>query len=511
MATTTRWANGAPVCGLLLAVVTAVAAWPPPPPAERRDDRGGAEDVPTAALPASPQGSSSSTRQPVEPIRPYLLDLGRDHATICWLTDEEEIGRVRLFSYAEESVHEEQRPASRYHKVVMRGLEPGSTYRYEVGLNYRGSFTTADRSPSFEVAVFGHPGGTERPMEYPTELLPGHLVDLAPEIALCTGDITYHANLRNFRECFFQRFGEYMASRPIYVAPANHDGLWNGHDYAEFRRLFPHDFGPASGGSFWVDYKHARFFAFTYKLATKEAFREHLDWLTSALGASEQEFNIVFMGGQDTEYYDRDQFFKTIAEQRVDLVLGGDGGGVWQTQLHGVDFYFAGDGAMRAYPFYYLRFYDHHFNVQTRYSDASIPSANHRSFYSKKKRRVVQDLAGAKRQSEPHILHYAGFAQPSSAVGGVRLTVDWPHDFDTELQLQWKAKGRGGLVREQYHLIRAKARQELLIALPPVHPEQVVGEPYEIEELLIRLVPYRLKVEDYPLQDKVSDVHLFAR
>ena len=60
--------------------------------------------------------------------------------------------------------------------------------------------SNADCSPSFEVAVFGHPGGTETPMEFPTELMAGALLDIDPEIVLCTGDLVLEATPRAMRD-----------------------------------------------------------------------------------------------------------------------------------------------------------------------------------------------------------------------------------------------------------------------------------------------------------------------
>jgi hypothetical protein len=446
----------------------------------------------------------------VESIPPYVLELGGDHVTLCWLTEQELVGSVRLFSYSEETSHAEQGDPSHYHRVAIKGLKPATTYRYEIGLNYRGSFRTADSAASFEVAVFGHPGGTETPLEFPTELLAGRLLDIDPEIVLCTGDIAMHATPRSMRDTFFHRFGRFMKSKPIYVSPSNHEGRHNGQDYTEFRKLFPYNFDLPTGGSHWFDYKNARFYALTYKLKSSELFRQHVEWLCKAIDESDQEFNIVFLGGQDPTYYDKSFLFRSLSTRPVELVLGGDGGAVLLEKHHGLDFYFSGDGSMGPYPFFYLRFFEHHFNVQTQYAGPRA-AKNYRSFYSKQPKQIVTELASHQVESEPHILHFKNLSSPSKVVAGVKLDIDWRFDEDVELEVRWKAKGRGGFPKEQSHLVKAKTKSSILIHLPLVHPADTPGKPYELMELRITLAPHRAYFKKYPLQEVTSNASLFAR
>ena len=239
-------------------------------------------------------------------------------------------------------------------------------------------------------------------------------------------------------------------------------------------------------------------------------FREHVAWLADAIDQSDQEFNIVFLGGQEPKYYDKDMLFETLASRPVELVLGGDGGGVWQQKVHGVDFYFSGDGDLRAYPFYYLRFYEHHFNVQTHYADASRKSVSYGSFYSKKPRRVLQQLARRQQASPEWKLHYAGIGAPSTEVDGLHLTIDWDNDIDVELQLLVKGE-KAGFMKEQCHLVKAGTKTDVLIDIPAMHPSESPGTPYVVDELVVQLASHRTYARDYPLQEKISGVYLFGR
>lgn len=493
-------------------------------PVSRRVVPSGAAPASVAAASVAPSKFVSLTQDPaeaarkaqaavrdniIEPIPPYLIGLNRRTATICWVTASECVGELHLFSYSDERVIKEEGPPSHYHKISIDGLEPSSTYRYEIGRNYVGSFATATRSASFEVAVFGHPGGTERPLEYPTELLAGRLEQLSPEFVLCTGDITFRATIRNMRDCFLHRFGGFMSKKPIYISPANHEGRWNGHVYTDFRKLFPYKFGPKTGGSHWFDYKHARFFALTYKLTTKELFEEHVRWLADAIDNSDQDFNIVFLGGQEPKYYDKDLLFRTLKDRPVELVLGGDGGSTFQERHHGIDLYFSGDGGMGPFPFYYLRFFEHHFEVQGLWSESSRKPKNLRGFYSKRPRRIVQPLDDKRVESEPHKVHCSGIATSSLEFAGVQFDLNWPHAQDVELQLYWRGKKLPN-TKEQCHLVKAKSKSRVLIHIPSLHPSLTPGVPYELQQLTIQLAEHRKYAKEFAIQNLVSNISLFA-
>lgn len=467
-----------------------------------------------AAPAATTERHDAPTQDPMRPlveeIRPYVLELGSDHATLCWMTTKAVAGEVTLFDYDSEKRYTEDGQAGYMHKVRMDGLTPGTTYRYQIGRNHQGTFRTADSTPSFEVAVFGHPGGTEQPLEYPTELLQGRLIALAPEFAMCTGDITLNATMRGMRDTFLRRFDQYMASRPIQIAPSNHEGKWNGHSYDVFRTLFPYDFALPTGGTHTFDYKHARFFALTYKLRTPELFAEHVTWLAEQIDASDKEFNIVFLGGQEPKYYDKKLLFETLAARNVELVLGGDGGGVFQENVHGQDFFFCGDGGLNAYPFYYLRFHAHHFDVQLQYSDGTRPSKNLRTFYSKKKRKVLTDLAPHAIDGPSHLLQFKGIGVKSTEIDGLHLTFDWPHDEPVELQMLIKPK-KGGRSKEQCHLIPANSKTEVLIDIPEWSPTELAGTTYVLDELTLQLARHRPYHKKYDVQKAISNAYLFAR
>ena len=105
-----------------------------------------------------------------ETIRPYILNLNRTAATICWVSNDEMRGKLTLYSISDQRTIVEDNP-SRFHKIDMNNLIPGTRYRYEAEGVYHGEFETASSNDSFQVAVFGHPAGTESQSQYPAELL----------------------------------------------------------------------------------------------------------------------------------------------------------------------------------------------------------------------------------------------------------------------------------------------------------------------------------------------------
>jgi hypothetical protein len=108
-------------------------------------------------------------------------------------------------------------------------------------------------------------------------------------------------------------------------------------------------------------------------------------------------------------------------------------------------------------------------------------------------------------------LHFKNLSSPSKVVAGVKLDIDWRFDEDVELEVRWKAKGRGGFPKEQSHLVKAKTKSSILIHLPLVHPADTPGKPYELMELRITLAPHRAYFKKYPLQEVTSNASLFAR
>ena len=375
----------------------------PPPVSSKGSESRGSE---RAGFRQSTLQEAERSQKPVlsgETIAPYFVELHETEATICWVSSEPSLGSVVVHGPHGTKTYSQIGEASRFHHVALSDLQPGTPYRYEVGNNHRARFETVGSQSAFRVAVFGHTGGTDEPREYPTQLLADHLAALRPDVTLCTGDIAYHSSIAGFRDTFFRPFSRFLEERPIYVAASNHDCGWPwlyGIDYDNVRRLFPHNYGSSKGAYYHFDHKNTRFFAVSYVQSTAE-FQQQVKWLTDALDASTAEFNIVYMGGQATTYYDKDYFFKTISSHPVDLVIGGDGGGKFQENHHGVPFFFIGDSVDKHHAFYWLSVKDYRFSVRILDS-GGVSRSNLWQFFSTRPKKPVLDLKSHSLQPLTH-------------------------------------------------------------------------------------------------------------
>jgi len=432
-----------------------------------------------------------------ETIAPYLLSRHETSATICWVSREPSLGSVVVHGPGDTKTFTAADEASRFHKVAITGLVPGTQYRYEVGKNYRGTFETVGPQTAFRVAVFGHTGGTDEPREYPTQLLASQLSALRPDVTLCTGDIVYHSNIADFRDTFFRPFARLLEERPIYVAASNHDCSWpwlHGIDYGNVRKLFPHDYASNKGAYYQFTHKNTSFFAVSYVQSAAD-FKQQTRWLVDALQASTSEFNIVYLGGQEPLYYDKDYFFKQISSAPVDLVLGGDGGGVWQAKYHGVPFFFAGDGSDKHHPFYWLSVKDYRFSVRVR--DSGGNSRNKLwQFFSTRPKQTAIALEAKQQPTAPHIARFASIGLPSDKFDGLEFDIDWPFDQELPLQVRWRPASKKRLggeqsYRLQYLMLLPQSKQKMRIAIPDKDP--LTGKPYELDWLQIEPVAYKLK------------------
>jgi hypothetical protein len=403
--------------------------------------------------------------------------------------------------------------------VRFTDLEPGTSYRYTVCVGERevwnGRLRTADETDELRLAVFGHTAGSETDGTFPVQLLASTIADLQVDLALCTGDVTLYATPEGFARKWFGLFGEYLASRPIHVAPGNHDAGWPmlyGVDFSAFRAMFPHEYGTERGGSYSVDHKHVKLVAFSYVAQGPEAFAEELAWLGRELDASRAEFNLVFLGGAQEGYYDAELLFRTLSEHPVDLVLGGDGQGFRQEQRHGVDFFFAGTLGSSAPPYYLLEFQPYAFHVRG-FDTRGQSIFRGRTFVSRRAKRTVTDVlqaAGTVEWPAPNEVECKGLEVERSRFDGLRVVLDWEHE-DTELWVRWAPVFEPGLSGERTYrerkLVLEGSRREYLIRMPELDPLRL--ESYSLAEVRLRAGPER-EAERFRLEGALVEVALFA-
>ena len=453
-----------------------------------------------------------------ETIRPYILNLNRNSATICWVSNDEMCGKVTLYSIADQLRFTEKR-TSRFHKIDMNNLVPGTWYRYEVEGVYHGGFTTASSDDAFQVAVFGHTGGTESENQYPTELLAHKICNINPDFALCGGDITYYATVPEFAISYFHRFGNFLASKPIYVAPGNHDCGWPmlyGPNYITFRKLFPYNYASENGAYYSFVYKNTKFIALSYVMPKREDFQKQIKWLLKELDSSDSEFNIVFLGGAQEGYYDKKLLFKSMVGHRVDLVFGDDGANVFQNNIDGIKFFFAGTSFSKPQQFYYLEFGKYLFRVRL-FDAVGMRKKGFWTFYSRRDKKIVRILRDGvllpEEKSSKFVVHFRSISLSSEQFDGLSLIIDWNADSDARLWIRWAPASKKKLLgeryfREQVLSVKANKINKYLIPLPSVDP--LSQNVYNLNEIYltiksrkgIKVSPEQVHVEAYLFKDK---------
>ncbi len=432
-----------------------------------------------------------------ETIRPYILNLNSNSATICWVSNDEMRGKVTLYSIFDQRRFTENK-TSRVHKISMNELIPGTRYRYEVEAFYRGEFTTASLDDAFQIAVFGHTGGTEAENQYPAELLAQKICDINPDFALCGGDITYYSTIPEFARNYFHCFGNFLDSKPIYVAPGNHDCAWPmlyGINYSAFRKLFPYNYASENGAYYSFVYKNTKFIALSYVMPKKEDFKKQIKWLLKELDSSESEFNIVFLGGAQEGYYDKKLLFKSMAGRPVDLVFGGDGAKVFQDKLNGVNFFFAGTDFSNPQQFYHLKFEKYRFRAQL-FDSVGMRKKGFWTFYSCRDKEIIQKLHDGMFLPEGEFstlsLRLRSIDLPSDKVDGLGLVIDWNADSNARLWIRWAPASEKKLLgeryfREQVLSVKANKTNKYLIPLPPVDP--LSRKPYNLDKIYLKIEP----------------------
>ena len=425
-------------------------------------------------------------------IAPSILHVDEARVILTWVTSGASIGRARISGGANPIIAEEA-AATRHHRLELQGLAPGRRYTYEIDGRFTGSFETPSPDRPFRFVVFGHPGGTAPPGEYPTAALASRLLDVRPDFGLCTGDLCYFSNEASFENRYFDIFEPFLVSRPIYVAPGNHEAGFptsEGIGYEVFRSLFPYDFPMDGAGYHSFVRGNIEFFAFAYGPQTKDGFTAQIEWLRSGLAASEAEFRIVYLGGaQNPMGFDREVFFRTVREGGADLVFGGDGDGNHVSRVDGVDFFFAGSHGPRPREFFMVDATKYRLEISRL--DATLNGVlGTWAFETQRQKVEVFDASPLARPGRTsHSALFGPMSIPSDRFDGFRVEVHNPFDKSIFIWPQWAPER---LVRPSgdYHYrepvkkVAAGATKAFHFALPDVLP--ATGEKWVLGELCIR-------------------------
>ncbi|MCP3916253.1 MAG: metallophosphoesterase family protein [bacterium] len=422
-------------------------------------------------------------------VAPYLIDISPSSATVCWVTREELAGELVLASVAGEATHTEPE-ARRFHRIELTGLEPGQDYGYSIGGVYAGRFRTTREDRPLRVAIFGHTGGTEVANKYPTTLLASRIDELDPDFAICTGDLCYFTSHQSFADLFFERFARFLARKPIYVAPGNHEAgfpLAYGYSYGQFRDLFPREY-PDVDPYFSTVHGNAKFVFLAYTAHSRPGFARQLEWLKNELDQSTSEFNIVCLGGaQDPIFFDRKAFMSTLVESRVDIVFAGDGSGNYQADNQGIQWFFSGTNGTRPHTFYDLEVLPYELRVRL-YDASGIKQIKHWSFPTTRPKRVVANLTetGRPDAKKASTLFYPDAAASSNTFDGVRVVVHNSHDRRVPILLRWAPsdatrRGADRFFREQPVWMAPGEITTFLYPLPATNP--ITGKAWLLDDL----------------------------
>lgn len=456
-----------------------------------------------------------TTDAPLTEISPSIFDLGSDRVTFTWVTREESIGRVRLATESDPIERAEPLPV-RYHKLSVDGLRPGTHHAYEIDGRFSGSFETARLGAPFRFVVFGHPGGTHAAAAYPVSALASRLDDLNPAFALCTGDLCYNSSDASFEELYFDIFGDFLARRPIYVAPGNHEAGFpssEGLGFTVFRRLFPYEFGSDDYAYHSFIKGNIEFFACAYGGARPGKFQAQIDWLKRGLAGSRSEFRVVYLGGaQNPMGFDRELFFRTAAEGGADLVFGGDGLGVHVTEEQGLDFFFAGTSTTAPRHFFMVQTEPYRLEV-TQYAVPMSKLEGSWIFETRRHKETVFDarLFGRKGR-EPGAALFGPLSLDSDSFDGIELHVHNPFKKTAVIWLRWAPK-RLVRPRGDYHY-REEARRVLPgetvafhYSLPATLPR--TGKPWTLGEVEVRIGGLAIP-DDFDMTEHVVQLTAFV-
>jgi len=237
-------------------------------------------------------GSPTRADSPSE-VGPYLMQPTPAGVTVCWVTDEPAArALIRLTpqsadgrNHRETSVLEASTP-TRYHRVLVRGLQPHTRYSYDVwtidGKRHKGgTFITAAtaQTASFRFVAYGD----DRSQPDKHAAVTARIRTFNPDFLLQTGDMVANGADEDQWVEFWKVAQSLYAASPVYPALGNHEA--HGAPYYRY-------FGVQSYYSF--DYGNAHFVALDSSCPESE-WDAQLNWLAVDLSRHrDATWRIVF-------------------------------------------------------------------------------------------------------------------------------------------------------------------------------------------------------------------------
>jgi hypothetical protein len=218
---------------------------------------------------------------------PFVVNVGPRSATLVWI-----VGAGEATLGTEPGKAEKTAPVLRAERVAYTGLEPGTTYYYNVsGLDEgRGSFKTAPRGPAdFQFVVYGD---TRTRHDMHRRVIAAVLKHGMPDFVLHTGDLVADGADSAQWPVFFDIERELLRNTSFYPSLGNHER--NSRQYYDFFNVatpyYSFDWGQAHFIVLNSDIGNAA----TSNAARESFWTEQVRWLEEDLAKSQKaDFRFV--------------------------------------------------------------------------------------------------------------------------------------------------------------------------------------------------------------------------
>ena len=218
---------------------------------------------------------------------PYLQSVTPDSIWVVWDTSQPSTGRLEYGLTTELGQVVVENQESTHHELQLTGLQPYTSYTYQVNGGRQGSFHTAagPAQSSFHFAVYGdtRSGGAVH------RKIGRRILEARPDFVLHTGDMVEFGEYNADWDDFFHVAAPLLRSAPFYPTLGNHED-----QHANYFDAFHL---PGNERYYTFDYGNARFICLKVDGYSPEGYfpeQEQMDWLEAQLAANDKPWLFVF-------------------------------------------------------------------------------------------------------------------------------------------------------------------------------------------------------------------------
>ncbi len=287
------------------------------------------------------------TSEPVFMVPPYLQDAGETSITVMWETVLPSNGLIRFGKEVPDDSVQASFPPSVLHEITLTGLEPASTYLYQVFSRNMASpvqsFSTSGAQGPFRFAVFGDNQTYFKIFENLIKRIASEM----PDLMVSVGDVvTSGSHLTEWIDEYLYPLRHAGGTIPSYISIGNHEhgGFWDIRRVPPFEERVHHPVRSPGSTEYWYsfDYGNAHFICLDPNVHTgPEGLRippgsEQYGWLENdlALAGKKAEWIFVFFheppysecwagGYYDGETHLREELVPLFEKHGVDMVFSG--------------------------------------------------------------------------------------------------------------------------------------------------------------------------------------------